>query len=91
MQPFTVSVTVRVYVPGSVTVGSSTELENAFGPLQLKVTPEVELEPSSWPDVVVQFRVRSAPALACGVVVFMNTSAASVLVQLVCGSVTVRM
>ena len=70
VQPFVGSVTVRIYVPATETLGVKDVEVNEFGPLHEAVAPLVEEEPFNVTDVVVQVNVLSDPALTFGRVVF---------------------
>ncbi len=72
VQPFTVLVTVKTYVPAAFTVGVAVvPPETIFPPVvvQLYVTGDVD-EPFNTTDVTAQVKVISAPALTFGAVMF---------------------
>jgi hypothetical protein len=82
-------VTVKVYVPGALTVGVAEVEAKPPGPLQLKVAPGVEDEPCNCAEVTVQVNVLSGPASTLGDAVFCATFTVSKAVQPLAGSVTV--
>jgi hypothetical protein len=89
VQPFTLLVTVTVYVPEALTLGFGVLLpETIPGPDQLKFTPPVGEVADNTTDVVVQFSTPPS-ALAPGCAVFGITEAAAVLVRPLIESVTV--
>jgi hypothetical protein len=90
VHPLAGLVTVSVYVPFAFTTGIAVFPPLTMpGPLQEKVAPEVDEEPSSVTVVAVQVRVLLLPAMAFGGVVLEVTVTCAVLVQPLEGSVTV--
>jgi hypothetical protein len=77
-------------VPAAVTTGFWVVEAKLFGPVQLYVTPEVEEEPERVAvEPVLHVTAPLAEAEAPGAVLFKETSAVSLPVQPVDGSVTV--
>lgn len=81
--------TVSVYVPLTVTTGSSAAEVKPLGPAQDKVTPGVVEPPSNMMEVLVQLMVPPA-AVALGTLESGTTVAVAVEVQPFAGFVTVR-
>lgn len=94
VHPFAGFVTVRVYVPDSVTsVAAEVGVEPAgvpeVGPVHVKLTPPVVELPLSVTVVVVQVIVCVVPAFTFGTVVFVATLTVPVLTHPFAGLVTV--
>ena len=89
--PLLGSVTVRMYVPATLTVGVNDVDVKPLGPLHNAVAPLVVDDPFNCIDVVVQVKILSAPAFTFGGVVSCVTIIVSFDVQPFVGFVTVRM
>lgn len=88
VHPFAGLETSSVYVPGTITVGSSNVDVKLFGPVQVRITPGVVEPPSSITELILQSRVPPA-ALALGTLASGCTLAVAVVVHPF-GAVTVR-
>ena len=88
-QPLLGSVTVTVYAPAALATSFCEEEVNPPGPLQLKVTPEVEEVPLMVTVFVTQLKVPVVDDPALGTVVLVVTLVTAVFTQPLFGSVTV--